>query len=194
MARAISFEYLNRQLVWHELSELLLFVLPLVNVTRVKRMISNRWPSLRAATGTSLLHSLLAYDLWFEPCADVLSTWQDICSLRGLEHREPNASNVSYSTKCLKCLIFCAMAAAKHLQRASGVSATWQDDLGTRNLPGPCAICSAQDIVVPFQSVPCGHVFCYYCLRTNCEADQNFMCPHCSVKVFAMKRFYPKQQ
>lgn len=51
MARAISFEYLNRQLVWHELSELLLFVLPLINVTRLKRMIINQWPSLRAATG-----------------------------------------------------------------------------------------------------------------------------------------------
>ena len=52
MARAISFEYLNRQLVWHELSELLLFVLPLISVTRLKRMIVKRWPSLRAATGT----------------------------------------------------------------------------------------------------------------------------------------------
>ena len=51
MARAISFEYLNRQLVWHELSELLLFILPLVSVTRIKRMVTNRWPSLRAATG-----------------------------------------------------------------------------------------------------------------------------------------------
>lgn len=51
MARAISFEYLNRQLVWHELSELLLFVLPLVSVSRIKRMVTNRWPSLRAATG-----------------------------------------------------------------------------------------------------------------------------------------------
>ena len=51
MARAISFEYLNRQLVWHELSELLLFVLPLISVTRVKRMIVRQWPSLRATTG-----------------------------------------------------------------------------------------------------------------------------------------------
>ena len=51
MARAISFEYLNRQLVWHELSELLLFILPLISVTRLKRMIVRQWPSLRATTG-----------------------------------------------------------------------------------------------------------------------------------------------
>ena len=58
MARAISFEYLNRQLVWHELSELLLFMLPLISVTRLKKMIVNRWPSLRAATGIGV-HTLL---------------------------------------------------------------------------------------------------------------------------------------
>ena len=42
MARALSFEYLNRQLVWHELSELLLFLLPLINVAAVKRFVRKR--------------------------------------------------------------------------------------------------------------------------------------------------------
>jgi hypothetical protein len=34
MSRLVSFEYLNRQLVWQELSEFLLFLLPLINVTK----------------------------------------------------------------------------------------------------------------------------------------------------------------
>ena len=46
MARALSFEYLNRQLVWHELSELLLFLLPLVNVGRLKAAVMARLPRL----------------------------------------------------------------------------------------------------------------------------------------------------
>lgn len=129
MARAISFEYLNRQLVWHELSELLLFVLPLINVTRLKRMIINQWPSLRAAT-------------------------------------------------------------AKHLQRASGLEA--QPPAATeQSMPGPCAICGAREIAVPFNALPCSHVFCYYCLRTNCESDYKFTCPECSVRVRAMRRWVP---
>ena len=37
VSRVISFEYLNRQLVWQELSELLLFLLPLVNVAALRR-------------------------------------------------------------------------------------------------------------------------------------------------------------
>ena len=61
MARAISFEYLNRQLVWHELSELLLFVLPLISVTRLKRMIVSQWPSLRATTGKTLSGVLFSH-------------------------------------------------------------------------------------------------------------------------------------
>ena len=49
MARAISFEYLNRQLVWHELSEVLLFLLPLINVGRLKRFVTHQLPQLKAA-------------------------------------------------------------------------------------------------------------------------------------------------
>lgn len=37
MTRIISFEYLNRQLVWQELSEALLLLLPLVDVAAIRR-------------------------------------------------------------------------------------------------------------------------------------------------------------
>ncbi len=37
MTRIISFEYLNRQLVWQEISELLLFLLPLLDTLRLRR-------------------------------------------------------------------------------------------------------------------------------------------------------------
>ncbi|KAF5827318.1 Pex12 amino terminal region-domain-containing protein [Dunaliella salina] len=36
MARVISFEYLNRQLVWHEISELLLLLLPLLDAAKFR--------------------------------------------------------------------------------------------------------------------------------------------------------------
>ena len=41
--REISFEYLNRQLVWHAFTEFLLFVLPLVGINRWKRWLSRAW-------------------------------------------------------------------------------------------------------------------------------------------------------
>ncbi|KAL6771704.1 hypothetical protein ACKKBG_A27485 [Auxenochlorella protothecoides x Auxenochlorella symbiontica] len=51
--RAISYEYLNRQLVWGELSELLLFVLPLFNLASVKRSLRRLLPQPAAQGGAS---------------------------------------------------------------------------------------------------------------------------------------------
>ena len=49
--RAVSYEYLNRQLVWGELSELLLFMLPLFNTDAVKRGLRRLLP--RPAAGVA---------------------------------------------------------------------------------------------------------------------------------------------
>ena len=48
MAREVSFEYLNRQLVWHAFTEFLLFLLPLVGINRWKRWISRAWRKTKA--------------------------------------------------------------------------------------------------------------------------------------------------
>ena len=116
MARAISFEYLNRQLVWHELSELLLFVLPLISVTRLKRMIVNRWPSLRAATGT---HPQECGHLHFVQRFDVCSCCHSVCCLVFCEcmpslhpqelliHRHCKLFMLLYSCECCDCLTVC---------------------------------------------------------------------------------------
>ena len=39
-ARAVSYEFMNRQLVWHAFTEFLLFILPLLHLPRLKRRIS----------------------------------------------------------------------------------------------------------------------------------------------------------
>lgn len=41
--REVSFEYLNRQLVWHAFTEFLLFLLPLVGISRWRRWVSRVW-------------------------------------------------------------------------------------------------------------------------------------------------------
>jgi len=42
-SREVSFEYLNRQLVWHALTEFLLFLLPLVGIARWRRWLIRAW-------------------------------------------------------------------------------------------------------------------------------------------------------
>jgi peroxin-2 len=43
ISREVSFEYLNRQLVWHAFTEFLLFLLPLVGISRWRRIINRSW-------------------------------------------------------------------------------------------------------------------------------------------------------
>ncbi|KAH8721570.1 Pex12 amino terminal region-domain-containing protein [Phaeosphaeriaceae sp. PMI808] len=47
--REVSFEYLNRQLVWHAFTEFLLFLLPLVGISRWRRILGRTWRRLRTA-------------------------------------------------------------------------------------------------------------------------------------------------
>lgn len=47
ISRQISFEYLNRQLVWHAFSEFLLFLLPIVGISRWRRWLSRAWRSVK---------------------------------------------------------------------------------------------------------------------------------------------------
>lgn len=42
-SREVSFEYLNRQLVWHAFTEFLLFLLPLVGISRWRRIVGRSW-------------------------------------------------------------------------------------------------------------------------------------------------------
>lgn len=45
--RDVSFEYLNRQLVWHAFTEFLLFLLPLVGINRWRRWLGRAWHNVK---------------------------------------------------------------------------------------------------------------------------------------------------
>ena len=53
VSREVSFEYLNRQLVWHAFTEFLLFVLPLVGISRWQRWLARTWRKAREIMDTS---------------------------------------------------------------------------------------------------------------------------------------------
>lgn len=47
-SREVSFEYLNRQLVWHAFTEFLLFLLPLVGIARWRRWLARAWRKVKS--------------------------------------------------------------------------------------------------------------------------------------------------
>jgi peroxin-2 len=138
--RSLSFEYLNRQLVWHELSELLLFVLPLVNAAAVKRALRSfilRLPILMMSSTSS-------------------SSSRDGATSNAL----PSPSSVYSSSD-------------QQQQQQGG---------------GGCGICGITPILSPYTALPCNHEYCYFCLRSHTEADPQYQCPICLVRVEAMQQ------
>ncbi|RKU43522.1 peroxisome assembly protein (Peroxin-2) [Coniochaeta pulveracea] len=52
VSREVSFEYLNRQLVWHAFTEFLLFVLPLVGINKWRRWLTRTWRKTKGIINT----------------------------------------------------------------------------------------------------------------------------------------------
>ncbi|KAG0644507.1 Pex12 amino terminal region-domain-containing protein [Tuber brumale] len=53
VSREVSFEYLNRQLVWHAFTEFLLFILPLIRVSRWRRWWARLNRKIRSSSGAA---------------------------------------------------------------------------------------------------------------------------------------------
>ncbi|KAJ8323303.1 hypothetical protein BDV3_004298 [Batrachochytrium dendrobatidis] len=111
MSRMISFEFMNRQLVWHTFTEFLLFIIPFININAVKRALQKQFTQPRRL------------DLPPHLCV--------IC------HIKNSASLVLH---------------------------------------------------VPYQT-NCGHIFCYYCIKTEMMMDASYACPRCGVTVKSISRY-----
>ena len=124
MARVVDFEYLNQQLAWRELSELVLFTLPYLYNSRVRSFVG--------AFGSS----------------------------------------------------------------TSGEASTTSADGGRAGGRGRvvvqahrCVACGCAEPVHPFVADPCGHPYCYYCLRARLlERPVDCPCVKCSRPVDRMRR------
>ena len=137
MTRVISFEYLNRTLVWQELSELLLFALPLFDLPKIRAMLASVLPRL--------------------PSPSALLAWPRGATVNRIESEPEGRESTEVTDQSLR-------------------------------PAAPCPICACPEILLPYTAWPCGHVFCYYCLRANCEADVAFSCPLDGRRVASMRR------
>ncbi|GJJ73367.1 peroxin-2 [Entomortierella parvispora] len=118
--RQASFEFLNRQMVWHAFTEFLMFLMPLINVSKLKRNVKRMLlpAALMSANELSVLPAHI--------CA--------IC------HENNN-----------------------------GVTAT----------PGASTSTTIHNPYI----TNCGHVYCYYCIKTKMMIDDEWCCLRCGKKV-----------
>ncbi|KAL2350750.1 putative peroxisome biosynthesis protein [Cryomyces antarcticus] len=156
VSREVSFEYLNRQLVWHAFTEFLLFLLPLVGISRWRRWLSRAWRktknllSFRHSTDTSDEdNAKTGGELGFLPERTCAICYAD---------QNPTATGAG-------------------TEQALAASAV----LGSGGVVG-----SAQtDVTNPYECVPCGCVYCFVCLAQRIEGEEGegWTCLRCGETV-----------
>jgi len=146
VSREVSFEYLNRQLVWHAFTEFLLFVLPLVGISRWRRWLARAWRKTKSVMRSEgeAESDVKTGEFAFLP--------ERTCAICYQDQNSTTASEAEI------------VAAAG----ASGV------------------IGSAQtDITNPYETIPCGCIYCFVCLASRMEAEEGegWTCLRCGEDV-----------
>ncbi|KYK56763.1 peroxisomal biogenesis factor 2 [Drechmeria coniospora] len=149
VSREVSFEYLNRQLVWHALTEFLLFVLPLIGINRWRRWLSRTWRKTKEMINTNTAPdgdgSGAGGEYGFLP--------ERTCAICYQDQNDAAATEME------------VMAAAA---ASSGVVGSAQTD-----------------VTNPYETIPCGCVYCFVCLATRLEREEGegWTCLRCGQHV-----------
>lgn len=142
-SREVSFEYLNRQLVWHAFTEFLLFLLPLVGIGRWRRWISRVWKKMVNSVRSS---------------GDDDETPEKQGELAFLPERT-----------CAICYY------------DQNPTTTTESDTIAASASGGIVGSAQTDITNPYETVPCGCIYCFVCIVQKLEAEegQGWSCLRC---------------
>ncbi|PPJ50012.1 hypothetical protein CBER1_06785 [Cercospora berteroae] len=157
-SREVSFEFLNRQLVWHAFTEFLLFILPLVGISRWKRWLARAWKKTKSTT-KQIFSTKPTYDGEDEeddiPKGELAYLPERTCAIC---YQDQNPTGGQSEQE-----IMASSAAAN-----SGI-------IGS----------STTDITNPYEADPCGCVYCFVCLAQRIEAEEGegFICLRCGETV-----------
>ncbi|KAK7725450.1 peroxisome assembly protein (Peroxin-2) [Botryosphaeria dothidea] len=161
ISREVSFEYLNRQLVWHAFTEFLLFLLPLVGVSRWRRILARAWRRTKAFfTGGAGRGAGDDDDSFVGKAGELGFLPERTCAIC---YSDQNPAGGASEQQMLS-------------QSATG---------GGSGVVGS----AATDITNPYQAVPCGCVYCFVCLAQKIEAEEGegWTCLRCGDVVTACK-------
>ncbi|TDL29403.1 hypothetical protein BD410DRAFT_817531 [Rickenella mellea] len=171
-SREVSYEFMNRQMVWHAFTEFLLFILPLVNARVVRRRLSKLGSKIKSWTTL------------FADSADTPHTPGDLALPKGNYFSLPEDQ--------------CAICAENASYTLANISNTPYSGV---LLDGPSTSASAASpddeapqyaITTPYQT-SCGHTYCYYCLadrliRAADDGEDGWECLRCTALVRSCER------
>ncbi|KAH9862397.1 hypothetical protein J1614_011052 [Plenodomus biglobosus] len=153
-SREVSFEYLNRQLVWHAFTEFLLFLLPLVGISRWRRILGRSWRKLRSA----------------------------LLSLLGRSSKSPSGNDQDDDDSKTGELGFLPERTCAICYRDANPLSTSEADILASSAGGGGVIGSAAtDITNPYETLECGCIYCFACIaqRIANEEGEGWTCLRC---------------
>lgn len=155
-SREVSFEFLNRQLVWHAFTEFLLFLLPLVGISRWRRWIARGWKKMKTA-GSRI--------------------WQGGSITTDDEDEELEQKGELAFLPERTCAI------CYQDQNPTG-GRSEQDVISSTSIGANSGIIGSAmtDITNPYQADPCGCIYCFVCLAQRIEAEEGegWTCLRCA--------------
>ncbi|KIM26780.1 hypothetical protein M408DRAFT_16827 [Serendipita vermifera MAFF 305830] len=171
--RNVSYEFMNRQMVWHAFTEFLLFLLPILNTRAIRRRIARGLSSFK---------------------------WTDFIppQIRPQVSSESRESRVKrgryYDLPENECAI-CAEDASMDLSLLKDTKMTMQTPGFLDRTSGPRneqPVIPAYPVNTPYKA-SCGHVYCYVCiadrlLRAADEGEKYWECLRCEEKITHVNR------
>jgi peroxin-2 len=138
-SRQLSFEYLNRNLLFNSIQEFSLFILPLINLVPAYRSASRGVRSVAASLGRATGFSKLLRD--------------------NREWIDGGTVAVQKATGAFKNLIF---------KTGDGEGDDESNGTAMDAVDLTCKRCNIVPACMPYK-LPCGCIFCYFCIRTGLE-------------------------
>ena len=135
LSREVSFEYLNRQLVWHAFTEFLLFLLPLVGISRWRRWLSRAWRKTKALVKGNT------------------GDEDDVSSQGELAFLPERTCAICY-------------------QDQNPTSTSENEVMAISGVSGGVVGSSQTDITNPYETIPCGCIYCFVCIAKKLEAEE----------------------
>ncbi|KAF8076535.1 peroxisomal biogenesis factor 2 [Lyophyllum atratum] len=178
--REVSYEFMNRQMVWHAFTEFLLFLLPLLSARSIRRRINR---IVNYISPSTILSSLTGKSS---------SSPSDAKPTTG---NTPQKRGKYWSLPQDQCAI-CAENASLNLNISDSSNAFTSFTAGSieDSSPGSDTEPPAFPIYNPYLA-SCGHIYCYHCIAerliqaADSEDDLDWTCLRCSAGVKNAERY-----
>lgn len=176
-SRQMSFEYMQHQLYWNTTTEMLLTVIPLINIHKVHSS-SVRWVKTVIAARKDGLLGDAAQKIGY-----MFDEMRSFVAAR-LGRESPKDNDQVYREE-----IFAETVKRRLLENR--LQDAWLDSGAS------CNSCGIQPISNPIKLIPCGHLVCYWCHASHASQsklwygkDSAITCPECNDVVKIEDFFY----